>query len=144
MTARSALVLLPLFLAQPVHGKCELRDVSSFATEFAVAFYTDTIASLDKRYCLAGPLEVVVDHSIRDESEKAKVKSFADLAAWLSARRSESVPYPDIWPFQGCSSGICLFEGGNQKHSHVFLTHIRYSRSPNGASLTNIRFEDGD
>jgi hypothetical protein len=127
-----------------VYGQCELGDVSSFATEFAVAFYTDTIESLDKRYCLAGPLEVVADHSIRDASEKAQVKSFAGLAAWLSARRRESIPYSDIWPFQGCSAGICLFEGGNQKHNHVFLTHIRYSRAPNGASLTSIRFEDGD
>ncbi len=58
MNARSVLVLLPLFLSQPVQGKCELGDVSSFATEFAVAFYTDTIASLDKRYCFASPLKV--------------------------------------------------------------------------------------
>jgi len=127
-----------------VQGKCELGDVSSFATEFAVAFYTDTIASLDKRYCLASPLKVVVDHSIRDKSEEVQVKSFAGLAAWLSARRGEGFPYPNIWPFQGCSSGICLFEGGNQKHNHVFLTHIHYTRSPNGASLASIRFEDGD
>jgi len=145
-------LLIVLICSANVYSKeCSINDINLFANEFAVAYQTESLKDLDSKYCIHA-MHATVEHSIAGEIEEngqtgeVDIHSFAELSGWLQSRRDENRPYPAIWPFEGCSSGICSFGGNtaNQMHGHLFLKQIHYSNIQNKISISKILFEDGD
>jgi hypothetical protein len=142
-----SLALLITLTAHAAGRDCTVTDIHLFAKEFALSFKDGSLSHLDKKYCIDGRLQVVIEHSVLDQTEKTTVQTFAESDVWLNGKKdADGYPIAAVWPLIGCHSNFCAFGGNNanQLHHHLFLKQIQYSRRKNGASITNIYFEDGD
>ena len=147
MTKSLKLILIIFSLTISTAYACEISDINVFARDIAISYKSRTIEDLNKEYSLKSPIEIVIEHSLRQDEafEKKIFKDFKSIQAWLTLREIDGLPHRETRKLLSCRDGECLYDFYKGiLHNTLYLHHIRYHGENNCATLSQIHFYDGD
>jgi len=142
--------VLAFYLLLTAFVSCEDVAPSQFAKDFAVAFESGRLKTLDKKYQVQGPFEVYLEHSLEgggdDDVITVKyVKSFEELSNLVESLKENGASNLESRPLRKCSNGVCSYDFLNGiMHNTLYLKELRYNDYVQCFELETVWLLDGD
>jgi hypothetical protein len=117
---------------------------SAFAARVAKAFESKTLGSLD-----GGPkssIKVTIEHSLGEEPDKIKSRTFHNLKSaqsWIRSQTGRETRF-ESGRLRRCGASKCDFAQNGMLHNHLYLVNFTYGTVRGKYHLKTLSVLDGD